>query len=84
MTHSCKYAIGRISRGQARACASCGAYKGWAISSARIDKIFTYRGLMREEVDSAIAGDIVALTGITDAHIGIQLPIKMLQKLCQP
>ena len=65
-----KYAIGRISRGQARRAQAVALIKDEAISSARIDKIFTYRGLMREEVDSAIAGDIVALTGITDAHIG--------------
>lgn len=65
-----KYAIGRISRGQARRAQAVALIKDEAISSARIDKIFTYRGLVREEVDSAIAGDIVALTGITDAHIG--------------
>lgn len=65
-----KYAIGRISRGQARCAQAVALIKDGAISSARIDKIFTYRGLMREEVDSAIAGDIIALTGITDAHIG--------------
>ena len=65
-----KYAIGRVSRGQARRAQAVALIKDEAISSARIDKIFTYRGLMREEVDSAIAGDIVALTGITDAHIG--------------
>jgi GTP-binding protein len=38
--------------------------------NAKIDKIFGYRGLNREEIDGAIAGDIVALTGIADAHIG--------------
>ena len=65
-----KYAIGRISRGQVGRAQAVALIKDGAISSARIDKIFTYRGLMREEVDSAIAGDIVALTGITDAHIG--------------
>lgn len=65
-----KYAIGRISRGRVGRAQAVALIKDGAISSARIDKIFTYRGLMREEVDSAIAGDIVALTGITDAHIG--------------
>jgi len=65
-----KYAIGRISRGQVGRAQAVALIKDGSISSARIDKIFTYRGLMREEVDSAIAGDIVALTGITDAHIG--------------
>ena len=38
--------------------------------NAKIDKIFGYRGLNREEVNEAAAGDIVALTGIADAHIG--------------
>lgn len=66
-----KYAIGRISRGSVK--------KGMPVSlikrdgtqvSGRIDKIFSYRGLSREEVESAIAGDIVALTGITSAEIG--------------
>jgi len=66
-----KYAIGRVSRGEAK--------KGQAIMlikrdgtqiSGKIDKIFGYRGLAREEVDSATAGDIVALTGVADAHIG--------------
>lgn len=38
--------------------------------SGRIDKIFGYRGLNREEVTDAIAGDIIAITGIADAHIG--------------
>ncbi|MBR3414565.1 GTP-binding protein [Candidatus Saccharibacteria bacterium] len=36
----------------------------------KIEKIFTYRGLGKEETDEAIAGDIVALTGIQDAQIG--------------
>ncbi len=66
-----KYAIGRISRGAAK--------RGMAVMlmkrdgrqvSARVEKIFSYRGLIREEIDEAGAGDIVALTGIGDAHIG--------------
>lgn len=66
-----KYAIGRITRGEARKSQPVMLIKrdGMQIS-AKIDKIFGYRGLNREEVDSAIAGDIVALTGIADAHIG--------------
>jgi GTP-binding protein len=42
---------------------------GQAIPS-KIDKIFGYRGLNREEITDAIAGDIVAVTGIDQAHIG--------------
>jgi GTP-binding protein len=38
--------------------------------ASKIDKIFGYRGLNREEIDGAIAGDIVAITGISDAKIG--------------
>lgn len=66
-----KYAIGRISRGAAkRAQAVALVKRDGAIVNGRIDKIFSYRGLTREEVETASAGDIVALTGIADAHIG--------------
>ena len=66
-----KYAIGRITRGSAKRGQSVVLIKrdGTPISG-RIEKIFGYRGLNREEVDEACAGDIVALTGIADAHIG--------------
>lgn len=66
-----KYAIGRITRGNASRNQQVVLIKrdGTQING-KIDKIFGYRGLAREEVDSAIAGDIVALTGINDAHIG--------------
>jgi GTP-binding protein len=66
-----KYAIGRVTRGAVKKGLPVTLIKrdGKQISS-RIDKVFGYRGLNREEVDSAIAGDIVALTGIPDAHIG--------------
>ena len=39
-------------------------------TSARIDQIFSYRGLGKEEVPEAIAGDIVAVTGVAEANIG--------------
>lgn len=41
-----------------------------AIQRAKIDKIFTYKGLGREEVAEAHAGDIVAITGVGAANIG--------------
>ncbi len=66
-----KYAIGRISRGAAKRAQVVALVKrDGAIVNGRIDKIFSYRGLTREEVEAASAGDIVALTGIADAHIG--------------
>ena len=41
-----------------------------ATKSAKIDRLYSYRGLLKEEVTEAIAGDIVALTGISEANIG--------------
>ena len=38
--------------------------------SAKIDKLFVYKGLGKEEVQEAIAGDIVAITGVSEANIG--------------
>lgn len=66
-----KYAVGRISRGFAKRGQSIVLIKrdGQQISG-KIEKVFGYRGLNREEVENACAGDIVALTGIADAHIG--------------
>lgn len=66
-----KYAIGRVSRGNVKKNQQVTLIKrdGTQVNG-KIDKIFGYRGLNREEVDGAIAGDIVALTGIADAHIG--------------
>ena len=39
-------------------------------SNTNIDKVYTYRGLVREETKEAGVGDVVSLTGISDAHIG--------------
>ncbi len=66
-----KYAIGRITRGGVKKSQQVALIKrDGSIVSAKIDKVFGYRGLNREEIDEASAGDIVALTGIADAHIG--------------
>ena len=65
-----KYAIGRIQRGTAKRGPVALLKRDGAVISGKIDKIFGYRGLQREEVDSAIAGDIVAIVGVSEAHIG--------------
>ena len=66
-----KYAIGRVTRGVAKRNQQVSLMKrDDVVINGKIDKIFGYRGLNREEVDEAMAGDIVALTGIADAHIG--------------
>ena len=66
-----KYAIGRITRGTVKKGMPIMLVKrdGTKIVS-KIDKVFGYRGLSREEIDGAIAGDIVAITGVAEAHIG--------------
>ncbi len=71
-----KYAIGKVFRGKLK--------KGENVkvlhtdqetgelktSSAKIENIFTYKGLGREEVPEAEAGDIVAVSGVQQANIG--------------
>lgn len=66
-----KYAIGRISRGIATRGQGVVVMKrdGEAVAG-KIERVFGYRGLTREEISEAGAGDIVALVGLGDAHIG--------------
>ncbi len=66
-----KYVIGRIARGTARRGSSVVLMKrDNQTETARIEKIFVYRGLVREQTELAIAGDIVGLVGIGLAKIG--------------
>jgi len=66
-----KYAIGRVSRGSVRKGTPVVLIKrDGAQVNSKIDKVFGYRGLSREELDSVAAGDIVAITGVSEAHIG--------------
>ncbi|PDW02561.1 translational GTPase TypA [Candidatus Viridilinea mediisalina] len=39
-------------------------------SPAKLSQLFVYNGLQRQEVESAQAGDLIALAGIGDANIG--------------
>lgn len=72
-----KYAIGRVSRGQVKNNLPIVLIKrDGTVRPAKIDKLFGYRGLEREEITEAGAGDIVAITGIADAHIGETLTDK--------
>ncbi len=74
-----KYAIGKIFRGCLKqgetvsilhACTDENSPQNIVMKRAKIDKIFVYKGLGREEVAEAAAGDIVALTGLAAANIG--------------
>ena len=66
-----KIVIGRLNSGTMR--------KGQSVvriaadgaqSPAKIAQLFVYQGLERREVEEVTAGDIVAITGMTDASIG--------------
>jgi len=39
--------------------------------TAKIGQVLTYKGLEREPVDEAFAGDIVAITGVEEVNIGL-------------
>lgn len=66
-----KYAIGRINRGVAKQGMPVTLIKtDGAMVNGKIEKLFVNRGLNREEVSEAVAGDIVSVTGFATAHIG--------------
>lgn len=66
-----KYAIGRVHRGVAKPGLQVVLITpNGAQESGRIDKVFVSQGLKRMEVSEALAGDIIALTGIAKASIG--------------
>lgn len=66
-----KYAIGRISAGQVKAGDPIVLIKkDGAQIKAKIELVFMSHGLSKFEVPLGVAGDIVQLTGIADAHIG--------------
>lgn len=66
-----RYAIGKITRGIAKIGQKIVRVdKDGQLVKCSIDKVFVNKGLKREEVPEALAGDIVAITGISDVTIG--------------
>ncbi|MDO4526826.1 MAG: translational GTPase TypA [Candidatus Saccharibacteria bacterium] len=71
-----KYCIGKIFGGKLKKGQSVKVLHHEAASGsismkpAKIDNLFIYKGLGKEEVPEAIAGDIVAITGVAAANIG--------------
>jgi GTP-binding protein len=66
-----KYAIGRISRGSVKPgdqVVLC--KKDGSQAKAKIDNVYMSHGVSKFEVEQGVAGDIVQLTGISDAQIG--------------
>ncbi|MBR5647443.1 translational GTPase TypA [Candidatus Saccharibacteria bacterium] len=65
-----KYCIGKIFRGKLKKGQSVKVLHGDSSKSSKIDNLFIYKGLGKEEVPEAIAGDIVAISGVAEANIG--------------
>lgn len=65
-----KYSVGRVERGMLKrgdAVALCGEN---SIKKSKIDRIYRTIGTNFFEIDSAVAGDIVSVTGISETQIG--------------
>lgn len=66
-----RVAIGRVNRGVIRQGQPVAVMtREGGKKSARIEKLFGFKGLNRVEIDEAGAGDIVAIAGIKDINIG--------------
>jgi len=66
-----KYAVGRITRGQVKPgdqVALC--QKDGSTTRSKVDNVFMSHGVSKFEVPEGVAGDIVQLTGISEAQIG--------------
>ena len=65
-----RIAIGRIERGKIKNGMPVAICKQDKNTQGKIAKLFTYQGLKRAEIEEVEAGDIVAISGITDISIG--------------
>lgn len=74
-TYVGKIGIGRIRRGRVKTAMDVVCLNGpdGATFKGRINQVLKFKGLEREIVDSAIAGDIVLINGIEDIAIGTTL-----------
>ncbi len=65
-----KYAVGRVERGSIKKKQPVTLCHENGMSSGKIDRIYRTVGLAFIEVDDAVAGDIISVTGLPDAKIG--------------
>src|ERR1043166_7424820 len=66
-----RYAIGKLVRGVAKSAMNVAiVHPDGKKATGKIDKVFVYDGLKRVEISEVAAGDIVAVTGVEQAHIG--------------
>ncbi len=63
--------VGRVTRGQIKAGQMCSAVRlDGSIESFRVQKLFTFMGLDKIETDHVEAGDICAVSGLSDVSVG--------------
>lgn len=65
-----RIAVGRVERGKIKNGMPVAVCKKEKNEQGRIGKLFTYMGLKKVEVDEIDAGDMVAVSGISDINIG--------------
>ncbi len=65
-----KIIIGRIQRGKIKPGEQVAVVSEGEVKRAKVGRVYTYDGLNRVETEEAEAGEIVALTGLTEATIG--------------
>ena len=66
-----RIAIGRVFNGTIRRGTDVGIVKlGGKLVSTRITKLYTFRGLDRDEAETVVAGDLVAIAGVEGIQIG--------------
>ncbi|MBQ6410174.1 translational GTPase TypA [Candidatus Saccharibacteria bacterium] len=65
-----KYCIGKIFRGKLKKGQNVKVLHNGETKNGKVENLFIYKGLGKEEVQEAIAGDIVAITGVSEANIG--------------
>src|SRR5712675_2040994 len=66
-----RIAIGRVFNGTIKRGTEVGISKlNGKLDSTRITKLYTFRGLERDEADSVFAGDLVAIAGVEGIQIG--------------
>ena len=69
--HLGQITVGRVSRGRiARGEQVVLIGHGDSAPAYRVERLFTFRDLVRREIESASAGEIVALSGLRDVRIG--------------
>lgn len=66
-----RIAVGRVERGSVKAGMPVSVCKkDDKVTNGRVVKLYTHVGLKREETDEVKAGDIIAISGISDINIG--------------